>query len=35
MFVELGFGHDTDIIGLEKFADPVLGLIPFEITVVK
>lgn len=35
MFVESGFGHDTDIIGLEKFADPVLGLIPFEITVVK
>jgi SpoIVB peptidase S55 len=35
MFVESGFGHDTDIIGLEKFADPVLGLIPFEIAVVK
>jgi SpoIVB peptidase S55 len=35
VFVESGFGHDTDIIGLERFGDPVLGLIPFEISVVK
>jgi SpoIVB peptidase S55 len=35
MFVESGFGHDTDIIGLERFTDPVLGLIPFEIIIVK
>ena len=35
VFVESGFGHDTDIIGLERFGDPVLGLIPFEISIVK